>query len=577
MAKKQSKRTPARQKYKVAKKVRAHHKKLRKEERSKKKGKEPLTIPNSYPYKHELMEEIEQQKRDEEEKKREQRAKRKEERKKTKLDSLGALSDDARRRESKFNDEAAEVEDGEVSDKGILNESSRKAYIREFRKVVDASDIVLQVLDARDPLGCRCHQAERMIMEAGGGSKRIVLILNKVDLVPKDVTQKWLSYLRNDYPTVAFRATTQSQKNVSQAKSSAVNANEIHTSNALGADALMQLLKNYTRNRGMKTACTVGIIGYPNVGKSSLINSLKRSRAVTVGATPGVTKGLQEVHLDKHIRLIDSPGIVFATGKTNALVLRNCIKVENLEDPIGPVEFILERCGHEVLMAAYAIPTFDGVTECLALVAKKRGKVRKSGSFDLAAAARIVLQDWNGGKIGFYTIPPSARRKSIHRTKLVAAWGKEFDLKKVVSSEAIEMETKASATESDRVYAKATATETDGMLDEDPFADTVTEEAENDEEMEVEDEDSASDGDEKDDLPEYKTVDPKTKKNRDGADKGWEQKGSAINPQVNKDLKKKQKALKKKRKNAGQVAMAVDAGAEDAYDFSVLDDENMAL
>lgn len=69
----------------------------------------------------------------------------------------------------------------------------------------------------------------------------------------------------------------------------------------------------------------------------------------------------------------------------------------------------------------------------------------------------------------------------------------------------------------------------------------------------------------------------KTKKNRDGVDRGWEQKTSAINPQLNKDLKKKQKARRKKQKNAGQVPIAVDAGAEDAYDFSVLDDEKMAL
>lgn len=83
--------------------------------------------------------------------------------------------------------------------------------MKEFRRVVDSADVILQVLDARDPLGCRCYEAERAIMAAGGGSKRIVLVLNKVDLVPKEVTQKWLTYLRNDFPTVAFRAALQGQ------------------------------------------------------------------------------------------------------------------------------------------------------------------------------------------------------------------------------------------------------------------------------------------------------------------------------------------------------------------------------
>jgi nuclear GTP-binding protein len=61
----------------------------------------------------------------------------------------------------------------------------------------------------------------------------------------------------------------------------------------LGASTLLSLLKNYCRSQNIKTSITVGIIGYPNVGKSSLINSLKRSKAVGVGATPGFTKVMQ--------------------------------------------------------------------------------------------------------------------------------------------------------------------------------------------------------------------------------------------------------------------------------------------
>lgn len=76
-------------------------------------------------------------------------------------------------------------------------------------------------------------------------------------------------------------------------------------------------------------------MGLPNVGKSSLINSLKRSRAAQVGNTPGVTKTVQEVVLDKHVRLLDSPGIVFSgagAGTEGASALRNCIKVRAAAD-----------------------------------------------------------------------------------------------------------------------------------------------------------------------------------------------------------------------------------------------------
>lgn len=79
----------------------------------------------------------------------------------------------------------------------------------------------------------------------------------------------------------------------------------------IGADALLQLLKHFARTGTIRTSITVGIVGFPNVGKSSVINSLCRIRAAKVGATPGLTKTAQEVHLDKRVKLLDTPGIVF--------------------------------------------------------------------------------------------------------------------------------------------------------------------------------------------------------------------------------------------------------------------------
>ena len=60
------------------------------------------------------------------------------------------------------------------------------------------------MLDARDPLGCRCLEAERII-RAAGTDKKIILVLNKIDLVPKEVAVAWLKHLRNEYPTIAFK------------------------------------------------------------------------------------------------------------------------------------------------------------------------------------------------------------------------------------------------------------------------------------------------------------------------------------------------------------------------------------
>ena len=90
--------------------------------------------------------------------------------------------------------------------------------------------------------------------------------------------------------------------------------------------------------RQIKKTIAVGIVGLPNVGKSSLINSLKRSHVVKAGSTPGLTRSIQEVHLDKNVKLLDCPGVVLlASGQSDASVaLKNCKRIEKLEDPIAP-------------------------------------------------------------------------------------------------------------------------------------------------------------------------------------------------------------------------------------------------
>ncbi|XP_029908269.1 guanine nucleotide-binding protein-like 3-like protein [Myripristis murdjan] len=311
------------------------------------------------------------------------------------------------------------------------NENSRKAYYREFKKVVEASDVILEVLDARDPLGCRCPQVEQAVIQSGT-NKKIILVLNKIDLVSKEIVEKWIKYLRNEFPTVAFKASTQQQnKNLKRSNVPVTQATaELLSSSAcVGADCLMKLLGNYCRNLDIKTAITVGVVGFPNVGKSSLINSLKRARACNVGATPGVTKCLQEVQLDKHIKLLDCPGIVMATSTTDAaMILRNCVKIEQLVDPLPPVEAILRRCNKAQIMEHYGVADFHTALEFLALLARRQGKLRKGGLPDTDKAAKSVLMDWTGGRISYFTHPPETHTLPTHvSAEIVTEMGKAFD------------------------------------------------------------------------------------------------------------------------------------------------------
>ncbi|NWU96237.1 NSN1 protein, partial [Upupa epops] len=152
-------------------------------------------------------------------------------------------------------------------------------------------------------------------------------------------------------PTVAFKASTQQQsRNLKQSQLPAATAPEevLAGRGCVGADCLLRVLANYSRSREVKTTITVGVVGYPNVGKSSLINSLKRSRVCGVGATPGVTRCLQTVQLDRHIQLLDCPGVVMDSGApADAAPLRGALAPQRLRDPLGPATAILRRCPPE--------------------------------------------------------------------------------------------------------------------------------------------------------------------------------------------------------------------------------------
>jgi nuclear GTP-binding protein len=374
--------------------------------------------------------------------------------------------------ESRNGDDAMDDDESDEEDgaSGVRKDSSRKQFDKIYKQVVDSADVVLYVLDARDPIGTRSKDVEQLVMSADGGSKRLIFILNKIDLVPPPVLRQWLVNLRRSFPTLPLRASKP-----------APNAKTFEHKDLTmkgTSETLFKALKTFAESRQLKRSIKVGIIGYPNVGKSSVINALAQRMGGRIGACPtgaeaGVTTSLREVKLDNKLKLLDSPGIVFPNDpegtKDNKVqqqarrILLNAVPPKEIVDPVPAVTLLLKRLsGSEELfgklMEVYDLPALNGVgadrtTDFLVQVARKRGRLSKGGVPNLHSAAQTVINDWRDGRIQGWTDPskykpaePTASNKTAPASKtaglvgdqkeIVKEWAAEFKLEGLWGDEA---------------------------------------------------------------------------------------------------------------------------------------------
>ncbi|XP_012539890.2 guanine nucleotide-binding protein-like 3 homolog [Monomorium pharaonis] len=432
--KKQSKRMPASKRYKIEKKVREHNRKMRKEAKkhSKKKPK-VMEVPNQCPFKEDILKEVEaMRKHQEEEKQKQKEIARERKREQLAKDGLQGLVNRAENKQLAHKPMKVDSVQNRMKNTVTKEENSLKAYYKEFKKVLDAADVILEIVDARDPLGTRCKEVEEAVRSAKG-NKKLVLVLNKADLIPRENLDQWLKFLRASLPAVAFKSSTQNQANrLGRRKLGKKTESMIQSNTCFGAELLLSLLGNYCRNSdNVKTSIRVGVVGLPNVGKSSVINSLKRNKACHVGNIPGITKTMQIVQLDSKIKLLDSPGIVFANSDENSddtsVALKNAVRIQALKDPFTPATAILKRVSRQQIMELYNVQDFSTPDEFFAMKAARMGKYRKGGVPDAVAAARGIIEDWNSGKIRYYTVPPEQPVTHIS-AEIVSQMAKEFDI-----------------------------------------------------------------------------------------------------------------------------------------------------
>ncbi|XP_064012632.1 guanine nucleotide-binding protein-like 3 [Pogoniulus pusillus] len=428
--KKASKRLTCHKRYKIQKKIREHHRKVRKEakKRGRKKPKKDPGVPNAAPFKGELLREAEQRKQKLEELKQKQKLSRqKEHEKRRKLEAkknVAQIKENAEGKESSGK--------SKTKTKKLLDKNSKTSFCRELKKVIEASDLILEVLDARDPMGCRCPQLEQAVT-CSGGDKKLLLVLNKIDLVPKENLEKWLNYLKKEFPTVAFKSATLMKDRTmpEQVRRRRARVDLTKTTECFGSKSLLKLLQEHvkTQNRPIQ----VGVVGFPNVGKSSIINSLKGVRACNVGVARGVTKSVQIVHIDKQTKILDSPSIIAdPSNSALALALRSIINTEEpcSADVLEGIEAILNHCSKQQVMLRYTIPDFRDTEEFLALLAQKRGMLKKGGVPDIENMAKLLLCDWTGAKISYHSQPPESQILPPYLTEdKIAEMQEGFNLK----------------------------------------------------------------------------------------------------------------------------------------------------
>uniref|UniRef100_A0A1I8H455 Nucleolar GTP-binding protein 2 n=2 Tax=Macrostomum lignano TaxID=282301 RepID=A0A1I8H455_9PLAT len=276
----------------------------------------------------------------------------------------------------------------------IFRAGQSKRVWNELYKVLDSSDVLLYVLDARDPIGTRSPHLERYLKTR----KPIIFILNKVDLVPVPVTKRWKVLLSREYPTLAFHASMR---------------------NPFGKGALIGLLRQFGRLHSDKKQIAVGVIGYPNVGKSSIINTLRSKLVCKVAPIAGETKVWQYVTLMRRIHLIDCPGVVYPTGDSEAdLVLKGVIRVEYLRQPELYADAVLARVRPEHLARQYSVSDWTDTEGFLEQLARQAGKLLKGGEPDLACVAKMLLNDFQRGRLPHYAQPPDVPLTDAERLAL---------------------------------------------------------------------------------------------------------------------------------------------------------------
>jgi hypothetical protein len=266
----------------------------------------------------------------------------------------------------------------------------RVKYPQVAKNIVDTSDIILEILDSRFPEETRNLELEKEISKQ---KKKIIFVLNKTDLID---TAKLSKLKGKFYPYVIVSCSK--RKGVKDLR-----------------DLIKRLAKTITKKEkreirkdrvvvGDDERIKVGVIGYPNVGKSSLLNLLSGKAAAGVGADAGFTRNIQKIRLSEGIVLIDSPGVIpdehYSMTDNKKISKHTLFGGKSYTQVKNPDLVILELFEkYKESLEKFYGKEFDNSEELIEFVGNQKGFLKKGGKVNEDAASREILRSWQMGEI----------------------------------------------------------------------------------------------------------------------------------------------------------------------------------